>query len=144
MSRLLQFWYCYSIFKILYWCQSWIISRYIHQGEQSSDGDPDDDLLVLVDLVPELGQAALEVVHVLRALRVLDALAILIKQITQLNSLQIRLVDNSLYQVLSLPQHQMKCSWYLYLHPESKISFHNFKAEKYLELQTKVREDFTI
>ena len=56
-----------------------IISKHSHQGEQSSDGDPDDDLLVLVDLVPELGQAALEVVHVLRALRVLDALASLIK-----------------------------------------------------------------
>ena len=55
------------------------VCRNIHQGEQSSDGDPDDDLLVLVDLVPELGQAALEVVHVLRALRVLDALASLIK-----------------------------------------------------------------
>ena len=54
------------------------IYRYIHQGEQSCDGDPDDDLLVLVDLVPELGQAALEVVHVLRALRVLGALASLV------------------------------------------------------------------
>ena len=56
-----------------------MISRYIHQGKQSCDGDPDDDLLVLVDLVPELGQAALEVVHVLRALRVHGSLAILIK-----------------------------------------------------------------
>ena len=54
------------------------LSKHIHQGEQSCDGDPDDDLLVLVDLVPELGQAALEVVHVLRALRVHGALASLV------------------------------------------------------------------